>query len=69
MNGYTLFAYDLTLELVEGGTCCGVYEGNLKLEIHFLKPLPSTINIIVLGEFSNAIDINFNREILFDYQA
>ena len=69
LNGFTLFAFDLTPELEEGGTCSGVHEGNLKLEIHFSKPLPSTINVIVLGEFSNTIEINFNREILFDYQA
>ncbi len=69
LNGYTLFAFDLTPELEEGDTCSGAHEGNLKLEIHFSKPLPNTINVIVLGEFANIIEINANREILFDYQA
>ncbi len=69
LNGYTLFAFDLTPELEEGGTCSGVNEGNLKLEIHFSKPLTSAINVIVLGEFANIIEINDNREVLFDYKA
>ncbi len=69
-RGYTLFAYDLTPDLAEPGSHLNLKkQGNLRLEIHFAEPLPNTINVIAYAEFENLIEINKNRDVLFDYSA
>ena len=65
--GYTLFAFDLTPDLENDGHFNDVKSGPMRLEIHFAKPLPNTINVIILAEFENTIEINHSRNILFDY--
>ena len=68
-SGYTLFAFDLTPDLSELGTFHLIKRGNLSLEIHFGRALTATINVIVYAEFDNLIEIDRNRQILFDYSA
>ena len=46
-KGYTLYAFNLTPDLSGGGHFNLVKQGNLRLELQFAQPLPSTINIIV----------------------
>lgn len=66
-SGYTLFAFDLSPDQ----ECCDHYSliktGNLRAEIRFATPLQHTINLIVYGVFDNVIEINHNRNVLFDY--
>ena len=66
-QGYTLFAYYLTLDLDSDDHFTPVRSGPLRLEIHFAKALPNTINVIILAEFENTIEVNKSRNILFDY--
>ena len=68
-NGYTLFAFNLSPDLSEGNHLQLIRPGNLRLELHFKNPLPSTINIVVYAEFSNMIECDRARNILFDYNA
>ena len=68
-GGYTLFGFDLTPDLSELGTFHLIKKGNLSLEIHFGTALAATINVIVYAEFDNLIEIDRNRQILFDYSA
>jgi hypothetical protein len=68
-QGYTLFAFDLTPDLEDGSHLNLTKYGTLRLELHFARPLPRTINVIVLAEFQNTVESNQSRNILFDYAA
>ena len=68
-NGYTLFAFDLTPDLDDSGHFHLVKTGNLRLELHFQRPLEETINVIVYGEFDNVIEVDRARNVLFDYST
>ena len=65
--GYTLFAFDLTPGLDEQGHFNRHQSGPMRLALRFAKPLPNTINVIVLAEFENTLEIDRDRNILFDY--
>jgi hypothetical protein len=53
----------------EVGTLQLIKQGNLRLEIHFAEPCPSTINVVLYAEFDNVIEIDRNQQVLFDYSA
>jgi hypothetical protein len=55
-KGNTLFGFDLTSDMSEVGTFQLIKQGNLRVEIHF-------------AEFNNVIEIDRNRQFLFDYSA
>ena len=65
----TLFAFDLTPDMSEVGTFQLIKQGNLHVEIHFAEALTATINMIMYAEFDNVIEIDRNRNVLFDYSA
>ena len=66
-KGYTLFHFDLTADLCDGAHLNLVRHSNLRLEIKFNSPLQQTISVIVYGEFQNLIEINKERNILYDF--
>ena len=68
-QGYTLFGFDLTPDMCEVGTFQLIKQGNLRLEIHFAAALQATINVVLYAEFDNVIEIDRNRQVLFDYSA
>ena len=39
------------------------------MEIHFAEALAATINVVLYAEFDNVIEIDKNRQVLFDYSA
>ena len=43
-----------------------VKTGNLRLEIKFAKPLPHTVNVVVLAEFQNLMQMDMTRSVVFD---
>jgi hypothetical protein len=55
-KGSILFGFDLTPDMSEVGTFQLIKQGNLHVEIHF-------------AEFDNVIEIDRNRQVLFDYSA
>ena len=63
-TGYTLFVFDLSPDLIDGGHFDLVKHGNLRLEIHFARPLLATNNTIVNGEFDNILQIDRKRVFL-----
>ena len=67
--GYTLFAFDFTPDLENDGHFNERRSGPMRVEIHFAKALPHTINVIILAEFENTIEINHSRNVLFDYST
>jgi hypothetical protein len=45
-----------------------IKQGNLRVEIHFAE-ITATINVVMYAEFDNVIEIDRNRQVLFDYSA
>lgn len=68
-NGYTLFGFDLTSDLSHGEHFHLLKTGSLRLEMNFKRALPSTINIIIYGEFQNILEIDRARNVIVDYSA
>ncbi|XP_075421377.1 uncharacterized protein F54H12.2-like [Ascaphus truei] len=67
VEGYTLFAFDLSPDQERGGHFSLIRNGNLRAEIRFSRALDRTVNIIVYGVFDNVIEINQRREVLYDF--
>lgn len=42
-------------------------KGNLRLEVPFAAALPQTANVVVYGEFETVLEINRNRNVVYDY--
>jgi hypothetical protein len=68
-KGNTLFGFELTPDMSEVGAFQLIKQGNLRVEIHFAEPLTATINVIMHAEFDNVIEIDRNRQGLFEYSA
>ena len=67
-NGYALYAFDLTPDLAGGGHFNLLRQGNVRLEWKFGVALVKTTDIIVYAEFENIIEIDKQRNIIFDYK-
>ena len=67
-GGYTIMAFDLTSDMAANdGHFSLVKNGSLRVELTFSQALPNTINLIALAEFENLIEIDKNRNVIFDY--
>jgi hypothetical protein len=66
-GGYALYAFDLTPDLAEEGHFNLTREGSVRLEVKFSMALEATINVIAYAEFENVIEIDRNKDIVFDY--
>ena len=68
-KGNTLFGFDLTPDMSEMAAFQLIKQGNLLVETHFVEALAKTINVVLYAEFDNVIEIDRNRQVLFDYSA
>ena len=68
-KGNTLFGFDLTPDMSEVGAFQLIKQGKSRVEIHFAEALTATINVIMHAKFDNIIEIDRNRQVLFDYSA
>ena len=68
-KGNTLFGFDLIPDMSEVGAFQLIKQGNLRVEIHFAEALTATINVIMYAQFDIVIEIDRNRQVLFDYSA
>ena len=66
-NGYALYAFDLTPDMAEEGHFNLAKEGSVRVDLNFAVALPNTINVIAYAEFENVIEIDRNRNVIFDY--
>ena len=66
-RGFSLYAFDLTPDQAEGDHLNLLREGSLRLDAKFRDPLALTINVLVYAEFENIIEIDRNRNVIFDY--
>ena len=42
-------------------------DGSVRLDLKFVVALPNTINVVAYAEFENVIEIDRNRNVIFDY--
>ena len=68
-KGYALFAFDLSGDLTNGSHFNLIRNGNLRMNITFGKKLDEAVCCIIYMEFQNLIEINKNRQVLFDYKT
>ena len=66
-NGYTFFGFGLTPDACDGSCFHLVKRGNLRVEIHFATALTQTVNVVAYGEFEAVLEIDKNRNVVFDY--
>ncbi|KAM8972047.1 uncharacterized protein F54H12.2-like [Pelodytes ibericus] len=67
VDGYTLFAFDLSPDQECSSHFSLIRSGNLRAEIRFSRALERTVNLIVYGLFENIIEVNQRREVLYDF--
>ena len=66
-NGYTLYVFDLTPDLSECDSFNLTRSGGVRLAIKFSTALANTITVVAFAEFENIIEIDRNRNVVFDY--
>jgi len=66
-GGYAIYAFDLTPDLAEEGHFNLARDGTVRVDMKFANALANTINVIAYAEFENIIEIDRNRNVLFDY--
>ena len=69
-NGNAIFAFDLTADM------CGssphfntVQRGNLAVDIKFSTPPTAAVSLVCYGEFENLIQIDSERNVIYDYSG
>ena len=66
-NGYALYAYDLTPDLAEDDHVNLARQGTVRLDLKFGAALGHTVTVVAYAEFENMIEIDRNRNIVFDF--
>ena len=66
-NGYALYAFDLTADLGEDDHFNLVRQGNVRLALKFAEALGETISVVAYAEFENVIEVDRDRNVIFDF--
>ena len=68
-SGYALCAFDLSLDLAEEGHFNLAKQGNVRVELKFEASLANTVTIVAFAEFEYVIEIDRNRNIVYDIDS
>ena len=66
-NGYALYAFDLSPDLSENDHFNLTRQGTVRLDMKFAAALPHTVSVVAYAEFENIIEIDRNRNVVFDF--
>jgi len=66
-NGYALYAFDLTADLGEDDHFSLVQQGSVRLALKFSQALAATITVVAYAEFENVIEVDRDRNVVFDF--
>lgn len=66
-DGYALYAFDLSPDLSENDHFNLVRQGTVRVDLKFALALPHTVTVIAYAEFENIIEIDRNRNVVFDF--
>lgn len=67
LNGYTLYAFNLSPDEGCGQHVSLIKTGNIRLEARFREPLRQTVNIIIYSIFDSIIEISNRRQVHAEY--
>lgn len=68
-DGYALYAFDLSPDLAEDDHFNLARHGSVRLVLKFSEALARTITVIAYAEFENVIEIDRNRNIIYDFAS
>ena len=68
-NGYALYAFDLSPDLAEEGHFNLAKQGTVRVKLKFETALPITVTVVAYAEFENVIEIDRNRNIVYDFDS
>jgi hypothetical protein len=66
-KGFSLYAFDLSSDLSDTESFNLAKHGNVRVNMNFGAALAQTVTVIVYAEFENIIEIDRNRNIVFDF--
>ena len=66
-NGYALYAFDLSPDLAEEGHFNLAKQSTVRVELKFGTALANTVTVVAYAEFENVIEIDSNRNIVYDF--
>jgi hypothetical protein len=66
-SGYALYAFDLSPDLSENDHFNLTRQGTVRLDMKFANALPNTVTVVTYAEFENIIEIDRNRNVVFDF--
>jgi len=68
-QGYAIYAFDLTPDMSEDSHFNLTKEGSVRVDFRFAQALPNTVNIVAYGEFEQMIEIDRNKQIIYDFTS
>ena len=66
-NGYALYAFDLTADLGEDDHFSLSRQGSVRLALKFAVALDVTVSVVAYAEFENVIEVDRDRNVVFDF--
>jgi hypothetical protein len=66
-NGYALYAFDLTPDLTDSESFNLARQGTVRVDLTFGAALANTVTVVAYAEFENIIEIDRNRNVVFDF--
>jgi hypothetical protein len=66
-SGYGIYCFDLTADLSENESFNLARHGTVRIDMKFGTALPHTVTVVAYAEFENIIEIDRNRNVVFDF--
>jgi len=66
-KGYALYAFDLTPDLGEDDHFNLMKQGTVRLVLKFHDALTENVTVIAYAEFQNVVEIDRNRNVIYDF--
>jgi hypothetical protein len=66
-NGYALYAFDLSPSLSEDDNFNLIRLGTVRSDMKLATALPHTLTVVAYAEIENIIEIDRNRNVIFDF--
>jgi hypothetical protein len=64
---YALYAFDLSPDLSENDHFNLARQGTVRVDLKFALALPHTVTVVTYAKFENIIQIDRNRNVVFDF--
>ena len=68
-SGYALYTFDLTADLGDEENFNLMRQGSVRLVLKFGEALDTTVTVVAYAEFENVIEIDRNRNVIYDFGA